>query len=44
MSKCICGNDAEEPHVCPYNVEINDDEETLCNCCDDCKQDCIDSI
>jgi hypothetical protein len=40
-----CGkNPASKPHTCPFQAEINDDEETLCNCCDECKQDCADDI
>lgn len=36
-----CGGElAEELHTCPYAEEINDDHETLCNCCDECQHDC----
>lgn len=36
-----CGiNSATEPHTCPYSVEINDDDKTLCTCCDDCCHEC----
>ena len=36
-----CGvNQAREPHVCPYQSDINDDDETLCDCCDDCTAEC----
>jgi hypothetical protein len=31
-------------HSCPYAEEINDDHETLCNCCDACQQECADDI
>jgi len=24
----------QELHTCPFRSEINDDDETLCNCCD----------
>lgn len=27
-------------HSCPFKVEINDDSETLCNCCYDCRNEC----
>ena len=42
MNKCErCKiNDAEELHPCPYNEDINDDSETLCNCCADCQHEC----
>lgn len=39
--KCMCcmrpvdGN----LHNCPFALEINNDE-TLCNCCDDCEHQC----
>lgn len=43
--KCSCGhcrgrNDATEPHTCPFKVEINEDMETLCDCCEACTQEC----
>lgn len=31
-------------HLCPYKMEINDDKESKCNCCDICRQECSDSI
>jgi hypothetical protein len=35
-------NDAADEHTCPYQREINDDDEFLtCNCCDECTQECI---
>ena len=33
-------NPAEEPHCCPYAMEIHDDRETECDCCDDCADQC----
>ena len=41
---CRCGNLATPPHQCPYSVEINDDFESLCTCCEDCQQNCMDDI
>jgi hypothetical protein len=32
--------EAEELHPCPFSEEINDDSETLCNCCRECYGDC----
>jgi hypothetical protein len=32
------------PHTCPYRREINDDEKTLCVCCDECEGECADDI
>ena len=39
-----CQNETEDPHTCPFAVEINDDEETLCTCCDECTQGCANDI
>lgn len=36
-----CGNEARELHNCPYQVDINNDLEFLCNCCEDCQHKCI---
>lgn len=35
---------ANAMHTCPYQSEINDDNETECDCCDVCQQDCCDDI
>lgn len=32
---------AEEPHSCPYSEEINDDYEKQCNCCKQCRHECL---
>lgn len=37
---CRCGQPGEEPHTCPYAVDINHDSENLCNCCSDCTAQC----
>jgi hypothetical protein len=37
-------HEGKQPHVCPFRWEINDDDETLCTCCDDCTQECADDI
>ena len=31
---------AQEPHTCPFAVEINDDETSLCTCCKECTHEC----
>ena len=36
-------NVAVEYHCCPYRQEI-DGEETECNCCEECQQECSDHI
>lgn len=43
---CTCPKlgDAEyifaETHTCPFKVEIHDDRETLCSCCNHCTSEC----
>ena len=43
-----CGDvleaEEQEEHTCPYACAMNDDCETLCNCCDKCYHDCLLSI
>ena len=39
-----CSNKIEPPHVCPFLVEIDGDDKTLCNCCEDCQGECCDDI
>ncbi len=39
-----CKNPSKEMHSCPYQEEINDDSESLCNCCDDCAHECAQDI
>ena len=34
-----CG--PQEPHTCPYNEEINDDSESLCECCPCAEHECL---
>ncbi len=31
-------------HTCPFRSEIDDDKETLCNCCFSCRNHCADEI
>ena len=31
---------AEPDHTCPFAEEINEDSESLCNCCSDCAYEC----
>ena len=35
---------AKPEHFCPQRNELDDDDETLCNCCDECKEECAGSI
>ena len=37
-----CGAEGRiEDHPCPYQTEINGDFGFQCNCCDECRTDCI---
>ena len=38
---CECGELGEEEHSCPYQSDINNDEEFQCNCCDKCRHECL---
>lgn len=42
--KCKCGAQGGMPHSCPYRSEIAGDDETLCNCCSDCRWQCQQDI
>lgn len=36
-----CGKrEGKKEHTCPYVEDINNDSETLCNCCDECEVNC----
>jgi hypothetical protein len=35
---------ARDPHLCPFAQDINDDQETMCDCCEVCTQNCSDDI
>ncbi len=37
-------NLSTEDHLCPYKSDVNNDSETLCNCCDDCRFECCQDI
>lgn len=40
-----CGAPSEGPHSCPYEADINDnDDPECCTCCDACTQECADDI
>jgi len=40
----LCGScgkrPATDPHPCPFQEEINNNSETLCDCCDECAHEC----
>jgi len=33
-------NEKESPHTCPYQVDVNNDREFTCNCCNKCEHEC----
>ena len=35
-----CKNLAEDMHSCPYKLELYDDRESKCNCCEHCSNEC----
>lgn len=37
-----CGKNpaAIEPHTCPFAEDVEDDHETLCQCCEECTHEC----
>lgn len=39
---CRCGvNPAtESPHTCPYQADVNNNDEPHCDCCSDCQHEC----
>jgi hypothetical protein len=41
---CKRGHPGQPPHLCPYQHDVNDDDEYQCTCCDNCEQDCADDI
>lgn len=42
--KLKCTNRAKKKHLCPYKQELFDDQKSKCNCCDDCMNDCVQSV
>jgi len=42
--KCKCGNPAGPLRSCPYQEEINNNKEFVCNCCRDCVRECCEEI
>ncbi len=44
VERCKCDEESYEDHPCPFAEEINNDSETLCNCCSSCMRNCADDI
>lgn len=32
------------PHKCPFYVDVHNDKEFRCTCCEECEQECCDDI
>ncbi len=41
---CKCGKNltSEEFHICPFKSDVWNDDSFMCNCCDECRQECSD--
>lgn len=39
-----CKGEPKDWHPCPFSVDVDGDDETLCNCCDECEDNCADDI
>ena len=40
---CTCGRDGCEGHICPKKSDVDGDN-SLCNCCPDCEEECRNDI
>ena len=43
-AECSCGFEEYDDHSCPYQCDVNGDEEFTCRCCPVCEQNCADDI
>lgn len=34
----------DDPHPCPYRSDVNNDDDTLCRCCDACRHECAQDV
>ena len=41
---CTCNKYHYEDHTCPFAEEINNDSESMCNCCPYCEYECAMNI
>lgn len=42
--KCTCNIYKWKKHHCPYQADVNNDEDFKCHCCPFCTQNCADNI
>ena len=40
LSHCTCSEENIEEHGCPHAIEIENDNEFTCTCCDFCVKEC----
>lgn len=40
----VCNNETDYLHACPFQSEINDDNDDYCSCCEECEASCSDEI
>lgn len=39
-----CNESTLELHSCPYQSDVNGNDEDYCDCCKDCEYDCVQEI
>jgi hypothetical protein len=44
LHTCSHKHRLQEPHICPFQCNVHNDEKFLCRCCEQCEQDCSDDI
>jgi hypothetical protein len=42
--ECKCGEKACDEHQCPFQNDVHNDPDYLCNCCEACTEQCADDI
>ena len=39
-----CAHEPTAPHRCPFQADVNNDEEFQCVCCENCERECLEDI
>lgn len=39
-----CAHKAANPHPCPYQSDVNNNDEFQCECCEECTEECAADI
>lgn len=42
--KCECDKKEIKEHECPYQSDVNNDEDFKCKCCEYCTNECVQDI